>query len=148
MSQNIVIPSALIVSKIVRFIGAGLSDESACALAGVEYEQFQKWMELSDILNLASDDDLPNDEHVIALNGLADDVRLARAKLEMKLVRCVVKAVNAGDWQASAWLLSHRFSDEYGQTFFHHVRLSVNDDGELVAMMSADGEAGSTDSGV
>lgn len=78
---------------LVEAIGEyGLTDKSACEHAGIHPDTFYTW--------LRSDPDF------------AECISRARARFKRIHVRNIIQAGPA-DWRASAWMLSHRFPDEY-----------------------------------
>lgn len=72
----------------------GFSDRSACDYAGLHHDTFYEW--------LREDSDM------------SDAIMRARAKFKQLHTRNVASAGPA-DWRASAWLLSHRFPEEYAE---------------------------------
>lgn len=103
MTQVLTVPSAQLVATLEKYILAGCSERTACTLANVDYDQYQTWLRLSKILNVADSDNMPDD--VMVLNGFSARIEKAHAKVTYKLTKTIVTASKNGDWQASAYLL-------------------------------------------
>lgn len=73
----------------------GLTDKAAYEYAGISHELFYSWIR-EDI-------------------DLAESIQRARAKFKAIRAAGIIKAAQQGDWKADAWMLSHRFPEEYAE---------------------------------
>lgn len=84
-----------IVDEICKIISIGTSDKTAYDYVGISHETFYKWLKDED--------------------EFSEAITRARAKGKLGLHQRVVSATTE-DWRAGAWLLSHRYPDEYAET--------------------------------
>ena len=81
---------------LLEAIGAfGLTDKAAYEYAGISHELFYSWIR-EDI-------------------DLSEAIHRARAKFKAIRAAGIIKAAQQGDWKADAWMLSHRFPEEYAE---------------------------------
>ena len=83
-------------AKLVKAIGEyGLTDKAAYEYAGISHDTFYAW--------IREDADL------------SEAIHSARAGFKAIRAAGIIKAAQLGDWKADAWMLSHRFPEEYAE---------------------------------
>ncbi len=73
----------------------GLTDKAAYEYAGISYETFYDWLKTD--------------------AEFSESIHRARAKFKAIRAAGIIKAAQQGDWKADAWMLSHRFPEEYAE---------------------------------
>lgn len=83
------------VARIIRAIRDGATFRLAAATGGIGYSTFREWM-------------LSKPEFAEAVSQAEGDGALASLRR--------IKQATKEDWRAAAWVLEHRFPNEYGRT--------------------------------
>lgn len=80
--------------RLLEALRAGNTRKAACHYAGIGEETFARWLRIGDF---------------------GDSVKKAEADAEVRHVANIARAAQEGTWQASAWWLERRRSDDYAR---------------------------------
>lgn len=90
------------VNDVCSFIREGLTIRASCAMAGVSYNTFYRWLE-------------NKSEFSDAIEKAQSEFKRANiAAIRAAGVRKDKSGALAGSWQANAWLMERSFPEEYG----------------------------------
>ena len=81
--------------KICRFVERGCTGQVAASVAGIPASTFDQWQ-----------DDYPE---------FSWSIKRAEAKCQALLLSAINRAASEGQWRAAAWLLEHRWPEEFGK---------------------------------
>jgi transposase len=121
---------------LINVIAAGTSRRRACALIGISYETFRKWMTRAKKASRGK------------YRALLADVKKAESLFIAKTTNEIHKAgmpdgERPGQWTALAWLLERRFPDEFGRRDRATVKVTgdgkapTDDPREILGLLSA-----------
>jgi pyruvate/2-oxoglutarate dehydrogenase complex dihydrolipoamide acyltransferase (E2) component len=82
-------------ARLIEALRAGNTRKAACHYAGIEERTFQRWM-----------------QHSVAFVA---SIEKAESDAEVRMVAQIAKAAQDGTWQAAAWWLERRRSDDYAR---------------------------------
>lgn len=89
-------------ARIVAFLGAGAYVETAAAAAGVSKQTLYTW------LRRGADGKRP-------FSGFLDAIERAQGEADIRDLKTIREAAQAGVWQAAAWRLERRHPDQWGR---------------------------------
>ena len=104
-------------ARIVQAIQAGNYIETAAAYAGISKNTLYEWLRRGarEKERLASNRRARPKKAEQPYLEFADAVEKALAEAEVRDVVTVLKAADAGQWQAAAWRLERKFPDRWGR---------------------------------
>lgn len=107
-------------SQIVAAIQRGAYIETAAALAGIHKSTFYDWLKIGrETLKAcaeAHEDQQPAiTPHQAACANLADAIEKAMAQSEVRDIKAIDDAAQAGQWQAAAWKLERKHHQRWGR---------------------------------
>jgi transposase-like protein len=96
------------VKALLRYIGEGLPDSKACALAGIGYSTFHRWIQQAETGR-------GQDGQPLLAEGLARllEFREARNKARAKRAQVLIRRVES-EPGGSRWLLQRTFPEDFG----------------------------------
>ena len=111
------------VERILNALESGATERIACAYGGISVSTLQRWKARFDDF----DQRLQEAEAKGAIRHLLNVNRSAQGVIDPQTGQYTVPP----EWRASAWLLEHRYPEEYGKSVVD-TRLSGKDGGDLV----------------
>ena len=91
--------------EICRHIATGLNKKDAAYLAGIVESTLYRWLDPEDKLNPLAPKQCKE---------FSESIKKAEIKDKQKRIKRISKHGKV-DWQADAWMLEHRFLDEFGK---------------------------------
>jgi hypothetical protein len=101
-------------AKVCDAIRSGNFRETAAKFAGIDRSTLHRWLKRGE------------NKRRGACHDFAVAVDKALADSEALFVARIAKAANEGTWQASAWLLERRFSENWGRRDRHEIKAEIN----------------------
>lgn len=109
------------IDKLVRATRMGATKQLACAHAGISYATLNDWENGKFPRNLDDDQKALKAEFFDILTRAVGDSGV-------RALSVIQQAAHQGDWRAAAWLLEHRFPEDYGKA---KVELTGKDGGPV-----------------
>lgn len=102
-----------LIEEIASHIEAGNSRADACTLSNITFETFNQWMN-GKIPKQILDDCKDHIEYKRRATEFSESIKKAEAKNKARLLS-TIQLASIKQWQAGAWILERKYSDEWGQ---------------------------------